>query len=175
MFFWVQGLLCRKTGNETSTKRTESGYGIEFLIIIPGNSIPSWLTYQRSSNSIRIELPPNWCNSTWMGFALCARMDGFHPSYGLRAHVRAINPWGGNYFASRIFGPIFGWGQIWLMYLSRDDWFALVPNGECCEIGVEFDNNDSLKALECGVRLVYEQEVEEFNQTIAQCGSNNTD
>ena len=176
MFFWVQGLLCRKTGNETSTKRTENGYGIEFLIIIPGNSIPSWLTYQRSSNSIRIELPPNWCNSTWMGFALCARMDGYHSSYGFRAYVRAFRDQSTHiYCAYGIFKTIFGWGQISLMYLSRDDWFAQVPNGECSEIEVEFDNNVRLKALECGVRLVYEQEVEEFNQTIAQCGSNNTD
>ena len=176
MFFWVQGLLCQKTGNETSTKRTENKYGIEFQIIIPGNSIPSWLTYQRSSNSIRIELPPKWCNSTWMGFALCAHMDGYSSKYGLTALVTACcDPWPYNYFAHRISDTIYGWGQICLMYLSRDDWFAEVPNRECSEIEVVFETKDSLKVLECGVRLVYEQEVEEFNQTIAQCGSNNTD
>ena len=63
MFFWVQGLLCQKTGNETSTKRTENGLGTEFQIIIPGTVIPSWLTHRSLGNSIRIELSPNWYNS----------------------------------------------------------------------------------------------------------------
>jgi hypothetical protein len=182
VFFWVQGLLCQKTGNETSTKRTENKFRIDFQIIIPGNSIPLWLTHRSLGNSIRIELPPNWCNSTWMGFVLCARMDGYDSFLGLGAHVIAINPSGRNSLPCGIYGPKFGWGQICLMYFSRDYWFAQVPNGECSEIEVKFDNivsfdknKDRLKALECGVRLVYEQEVEEFNQTIAQCGSNNTD
>ena len=103
-------------------------------------------------------------------------MDGYSSKYGLSALVTAFcDQWPYNYFAHRISDTIYGWGQICLMYLSRDDWFAKVPNGECSEIEVVFETKDSLKVLECGVRLVYEQEVEEFNQTIAQCGSNNTD
>ena len=78
-FFWVQRLRSRKTGNEISTKRKEAGYGTEFQIIVRTDMFsccfPSWFTYQRLGNSIRIELPSNWCNSRVMGFALCAYLD----------------------------------------------------------------------------------------------------
>ena len=64
-------------GYETSTKRKDDGSRTEFQIIIPGFYIPRWFTHRRLGNSVRIELPPNWCNSSWMGFALCALFDAF--------------------------------------------------------------------------------------------------
>ncbi len=214
MFFWVQGLLCQKTGNETSTKRTENGLGTEFQIIIPGKVIPSWLTHRSLGNSIRIKLSPNWYNSKCMGFVFCARLDGFQressvygfpgaSQFGLlefcslqtpkklyenrpvSVHLRA--PLGERGEVShisfgRIFGRIFGWGQILLVYLSPANFEF--ENGGCCDIIFEFElesnrlvhrqEEENLKVLECGVRLVYKQDVEEFNQTIAQCRSNVT-
>ena len=58
--FWVQELLCRKIGCETSPKRKEDGSGTAFQIIIYGTEIPRWITHQSFGKSVRIELPPNW-------------------------------------------------------------------------------------------------------------------
>jgi hypothetical protein len=177
MCFWVQGLLCRKTGNETSDRT-----GTEFQMIIPGFAIQQWFTHQKLGNSVIIELPPNWCNSGWMGFALCASFDAFgslennssvDKILGLRAYVRALGDMPHSLYTSKIFfGVTPGMGHIWLLFLSRDSWFATVHNGECSQIEVVFeDYGPRLNVQKCGVRLVYEQDVEEFNQTIAQCDS----
>ena len=55
--------------------------------------------------------------------------------------------------------------SIWLFYLSCDDWFATVGNGECSKIKVLIETYDSaIRVRECGVNLVYKQDVDEFNQ-----------
>ncbi|XP_071920263.1 TMV resistance protein N-like [Coffea arabica] len=46
-----------------------------FSICLPGGSIPSWFTHQNSGPSITIELPPNWYNNEFMGFAVCVVSD----------------------------------------------------------------------------------------------------
>ena len=54
--------------------------------------------------------------------------------------------------------------SICLLYLSRDDWFAKVGNGECIQIKVIFEINDSeFHVVGCGVSLVYKQDVDKFN------------
>ncbi|KAL0000697.1 hypothetical protein SO802_014478 [Lithocarpus litseifolius] len=61
-------------------------------------------------------------------------------------------------------------GSIWLFYLSCDDWIATVGNGECSKIKVIIETYDSaIHVRECGVNLVYEQDVDKFNQKNAQC------
>ena len=74
LFLMVQGIR-PKAGNETPTKRKEDGSGTEFQIIIPRNEIPQLLTYQSLGKSVFIKLPPNWCNSGWMGFVLCLQIS----------------------------------------------------------------------------------------------------
>ena len=58
----------------------------------------------------------------------------------------------------------------YLLYLSCDEWFATVGNGECSQIKVTFEGGKLYdNGTEFGVNLVYEQDVDEFNQTNAQC------
>ena len=71
--------------------------------------------------------------------------------------------------------------HVWLLYLSRDDWFSTVGNGECSQIEVVFENDSGSSYFSsknpvgrCGVSLVYEQDMElmeELNQANAQCCS----
>ena len=165
--FWVQGLLFRKTVYGTSSKREEDGSGTEFQIIIP-----SCLT-QKVGNSISIELPSNCYNSKWIGFGLWASVSGFiYFEDGIRARVVALGDMPLNHYASEIFTSTMHCGDsICLLYFSRDDWFAKVGIGECNQIKVIFETHDSaFRVWECcGVSLVYQQDVEEFNQTNAQC------
>ncbi|XP_065616440.1 TMV resistance protein N isoform X2 [Quercus suber] len=181
---YLQGLLCRKTGFETNTKRKEGGSRTEFQLIIPGSKIPQWLKHRSVTNSVSIVPPPNWCNSRWMGFALCACLyASYSPiianaeehgkTSGLRARVIALGDMPHSHCATEIFfGMELGADHICLLYLSRDDWFATGWNGECNQIEIVFETtNPSWVTQKCGVSLVFEEDVEAFNQSIAQCSN----
>ncbi|KAL4614179.1 hypothetical protein ACB092_07G035400 [Castanea dentata] len=181
---YLQGLLCPKTGYETSIRRKEDGFGIAFQTIILGYEIPWWITHQRLGNSISIELPPNWCNSKWMGFALCASLDApyshisveeFHltgKTFGLKVHVIARGDMPHSYYATEIScSTKLVARHIWLLHLSRDDWFATARSGEFNQIEVVFESTrPGLYVRKCGLSLVYKQDVEMFTQTM--CSSN---
>ncbi|KAF3947006.1 hypothetical protein CMV_026799 [Castanea mollissima] len=173
-----------KTGYETSIKRKEDGFGIAFQTILPGYEIPWWITHQRLGNSISIELPPNWCDSRWMRFALCASLDASYShisveefdligkTFGLKARVIACGDTPHSYYATEIsFSKKLVARHIWLLHLSRDDWFATAPSGEFNQIEVVFESSrPGLYVRKCGLSLVYKQDVEMFTQTI--CSSN---
>ncbi|KAL6315723.1 hypothetical protein AAG906_006585 [Vitis piasezkii] len=38
-------------------------------VFIPGSRIPDWIRYQSSGSEVKAELPPNWFNSNFLGFA----------------------------------------------------------------------------------------------------------
>nr|XP_023906716.1 TMV resistance protein N-like [Quercus suber] len=158
---YLQGLLRGKT---------------EFQTIIPGYGIPGWITYTFRGDSIRIALCPNWCNSKWMGFILSAHINVIEERFGLGVRVKALGDIPHSQYASKTFFRITASPQTahynCLLYLCRDDWFAAVPNADQCSlIEVVFENYGSIReVMHCGVGLVYEQDVEEFNQTIAQTG-----
>ncbi|KAL3499750.1 hypothetical protein ACH5RR_038843 [Cinchona calisaya] len=50
-------------------------YKHDFSICLPGRNIPAWFTYQNTGPSIKIELPSNWYNDKFMGFAVCVVFD----------------------------------------------------------------------------------------------------
>uniref|UniRef100_A0A7N2MGI1 C-JID domain-containing protein n=1 Tax=Quercus lobata TaxID=97700 RepID=A0A7N2MGI1_QUELO len=175
---YLQRLLCRKTGYETSPKRKEDGSKTEFQISIPGFRIPQWLSHQRLGNSMSIKLSPNWCNSWWMGFAICALIkackDCCFGELDIKVRVRALGDMHhGQYASKTFFAKLHLTYHIWILYLSRDDWFAIVGNYECSQIEVAFFEYHSSfeKVQKCGFSLVYEQDKEESNQAIAQCSS----
>ncbi|KAL0008331.1 hypothetical protein SO802_009833 [Lithocarpus litseifolius] len=148
----------------------------EFQTIIPGYGIPRWITYPFGRDSTRIALRPNWCNSKWMGFILSAHIYVIKGRFGLGVRVKALGDIPHSQYASKTFFGITASPRIThyncLLYLCRDDWFAAVPNvDQCSLIEVVFENYGSIReVMHCGVGLVYEQDVEEFNQKIAQTG-----
>ena len=149
---WIQGLLCHKA-------------------VFDGFIIQSCLA-EIEGNSISIELPSNWYNSKWTGFALWASSLGMiQQEYDIRACVIALGDMPQNHCASELFATLISCEvDIGLLYLSCDDWFAKVGNGECSQIKVIFKTDKStIYVEECGVSLIYKQDVDEFNQTNAQC------
>ncbi|XP_065628399.1 uncharacterized protein LOC112016323 isoform X2 [Quercus suber] len=170
-FLQVQGLLCRKTVYGTSSKGEEDESITEFQIIMP-----PCLT-EIVENSISIELPSNWYKSKWIGLALWALVtDPRYAGLRVRTRVVAIGKMPQNHYAFELFTT-----QInvevktailfnnYLLYLSRDEWFATVGNGECSQIKVIFEGGKLYEWTKFWVSLVYEQDVDEFNQTNAQC------
>ena len=137
--------------------------------VLDGSIIPSCLAKIKET-SIRIELPSNWYNNKWIGFALWASLSYGIVEYDIRASVIALgnipqNDWVSEHFTTTISDK----NSICLLYLSRADWFAKVGNGECSQIKVIFETRESTMGGECGVSLIYKQGVNEFNETNAQC------
>ena len=123
---WVQGLLCREA-------------------ILDGSIIPSFIA-EIKETSISIELPSNWYNDKWIGFALWASLSDVDAKYGIRASVIALDNIPQNYCASECFTTRINvevktdYGlNNYLLYLSRNEWFATVGNDECSQIKVIFE------------------------------------
>ena len=147
---WVQGLLRRED-------------------VLDGSIIPSCLA-EIKETSISIELPSNWYNNKWIGFALWASRSYVSVKDDIRASVIALGNIPQNDRVSEHFTTtISDKNSICLLYLSRADWFAKVGNGECSQIKVIFETRESTMGGECGVSLIYKQGVDEFNETNAQC------
>ena len=147
---WVQGLLRRED-------------------VLDGSIIPSCFA-EIKETSISIELPSNWYNNKWIGFALWASLSDVLSEYGIRASVIALGNIPQNDRVSEHFTTsIIDENSICLLYLSRADWFAKVGNGECSQIKVRFETCKSNMGWECGFSLIYKQGVDEFNETNAQC------
>ncbi|KAL6316798.1 hypothetical protein AAG906_021098 [Vitis piasezkii] len=45
---------------------------IEYSIFLPGSTIPEWFQHPSIGSSVTIDLPPNWHNKDFLGFALCS-------------------------------------------------------------------------------------------------------
>ena len=127
-------------------------------------------------NSISIELPSNWYNSKWIGLALWASLDTWS-KYGIRTRKVAVGKMPQNHCAFELLTTqrnvtvnVELHFNNYLFCLSHDEWFATVRNGECSQIKVTFEGGKLYeKGTEFGVSLVYKQDVDEFNQTNAQC------
>ena len=131
-----------------------------FDIILPGYEIPSWFTCQvRESSSISLPLHPNWCTNEWMGFALSVCFDGKFTSYIWEIKM---NQEGRGFEDVRCIEKYFVRGYHHrLLYLPRTYFHTEWHN----KLG---DIQFSLKHRvfkQCGVRLVYEQDIEELNLT----------
>ena len=104
-----------------------------------------------------------------MGFILCARFSHIflkpYDNSGFRACVKAIGGMPHSQYVSQLFFRKWREDHVWLLYLSRDDWFSTVGNGECSQIEVVFEESDSSfgyemnPVVQCGVSLVYEQDM----------------
>ena len=106
-----------------------------------------------------------------MGFILCAHFSydylNRYDDSGFRARVKAIGGMPHNQYVSQLFfrkGTEECEDHVWLLYLSRDDWFRTVGNGECSQIEVVFENDSGSRStmnpvMRCGVSLVYEQDM----------------
>ena len=111
-----------------------------------------------------------------MGFTLCARFNA-DVTFGFRARVKAIGDMPPSQYVSEFHFRTCNKAHVWLLFLSRDDWFSTVGDGKCNEVEVVFETGSGSRynpVLRCGVSLVYEadmERMEELNQVNAQCSS----
>ncbi|KAF3457218.1 hypothetical protein FNV43_RR01875 [Rhamnella rubrinervis] len=147
-----------------------------FDIVLPGNEIPSWFTNKvMGSSSISLPLYPNWCTNNCMGFALSVcfstntalffselvwEIKINQEDWGF-GHVRWADEeqldWDGVLHSD---------GHIWLLYLPRDAYFHSEWHNKMFDhIQFSFKSLHGELVEQCGVRLVYEGDVQELNIT----------
>ena len=141
-----------------------------FDIILPGYEIPSWFTCQvRESSSISLPLHPNWCTNEWMGFALSVCFAGGFADYIWEIKM---NQEGQGFEDVHCIEKYSMSGyHHWLLYLPRT-YFHTEWHNKLGDILFSFRSSSiwgrdrmSKEFKQCGVRLVYEKDIEESNLT----------
>ncbi|XP_062025341.1 TMV resistance protein N-like [Rosa rugosa] len=151
-----------------------------FHFVAPGNEIPEWYNYQSLGSSITVQLHPGWFSGKFMGFALCVVFRPLKPlpplaewsvSCSMRVNGQFLGP----------FGILFGgkWGQpvldhIWFFYVHRDEYHKQVWQDITYELVFSFKSmyqvekfgDEIVQVKKCGVRMIYEGDIEEFWETL---------
>ncbi|XP_062000729.1 TMV resistance protein N-like isoform X2 [Rosa rugosa] len=165
-----------------------------FQIVIPGSNIPEWFSHQSVGCSLSVSLPAHWNNRRCLGFALCAvfvlhkhhRVDKLYidefKTFKATHHLICCLKLDGRKL--QVYGrqPAFRFSEefcqvksdhLWLFYVSRDKYFgAEWWHNSCSQLEFLFKTRGpGLKLKKCGVRLIYEQDVQELNQTTTQSSS----
>ncbi|PRQ55264.1 putative toll-like receptor, P-loop containing nucleoside triphosphate hydrolase [Rosa chinensis] len=165
-----------------------------FQIVIPGSNIPEWFSHQSVGCSVSVSLPAHWNNSRVLGFALCAvfvlhehhrvnelYIDEFK-TFNATHHLVCCLKLDGREL--EVYGrqPAFRFSEefckvksdhLWLFYVSHDKYFGTERwHNSCSQFEFLFETRGpGLKVKECGVRLIYEQDVQELNRTTTSSSS----
>ncbi|KAF7851316.1 hypothetical protein BT93_L4096 [Corymbia citriodora subsp. variegata] len=144
--------------------------------------IPEWFSYQAVGPLLSIDMPPNWHDNSWSGFAICASFkrinccscEDLENAHFILCGFRAD----GN-----LLGPSFKFpirfvnsGCLWLGYVS-DTQFQCDTNWETMSnhIDVSFTITDpGLEVEKCGVHLVGDQSESNFKDILVRCGSSSS-
>nr|POE60187.1 hypothetical protein CFP56_25387 [Quercus suber] len=144
------------------------GHQLVDYIIIPGSEIPKWFRHQSVGTSVNLQVPSS---DKLKGVAVCALfvLRQHHPPHS--AHVTSGEQFGKiesyhlhlGYFPYESFNP-----------KLKENWSQVDANGlGQIEIGVKTEG-PGLEVTKFGFRWVYEQDIEDLNQTMCGCSSNST-
>nr|POE93168.1 inactive disease resistance protein rps4 [Quercus suber] len=160
----------------------EVGYAYD--LIIPGNIIPRWFSHQTTGTKISIKVPCH-LRDEWMGIAVCVVFVST-PPYNTnpidRCSIFIFLTANGKNVRERVFRPggIFMMDHIKLSYLLPElfDKEAMEQLWQCdvngfSHIGIQISTqNIGLEVRSFGFRMVYKKDMEDLNQTMAQCANN---
>ncbi|CAL2276168.1 unnamed protein product [Prunus armeniaca] len=162
----------------------------DFRIVIPGSEIPEWFSNQSVGDSV-IETLPSDSNSKWVGFVFCALfvpVDEISATERNRIHLH-------RFFDLKTPATVVpgidvidvASDHLWSILLPRERLFEGAPGTywreKChdCKIRFHFEVETTyreenrwvktkacLKVKKCGVRILYEHDVEELNRTMKQ-------
>ncbi|GMY07956.1 hypothetical protein FCV25MIE_03195 [Fagus crenata] len=144
------------------------------------NTVPNWFSYRSFCPYIRVKLPADLqYDGEWMGIAVCAYYT-VHKQPAVSSDNRDLTSFLHFYNTSashrvrliryKIFQhskDIFDESshRVLVFYIPR----LLLRLEECRNIGASFEhNNPGVQVKECGIRLVYEEDVKEFAQTLVR-------
>ncbi|KAK9949759.1 hypothetical protein M0R45_005275 [Rubus argutus] len=165
---------------EVSQYHCEEARKTLFHFVIPGNEIPEWFDHQTVTPSVSIHLHPGRRSNKFLGFALCS-VFAVHercqlpPVYPCEYDITCIVKVDGEELYKK---PVFSFDGMQGRGVSDHLWFHYensppsyrhhVERAEWQQIEFSFQvKGQGLVVKKCGVRLVYEQDVEEVNQSNA--------
>ncbi|GAV65328.1 LOW QUALITY PROTEIN: LRR_1 domain-containing protein/NB-ARC domain-containing protein/TIR domain-containing protein, partial [Cephalotus follicularis] len=142
-------------------------------ILIPGGEIPELFSHQREGPSITVDMHSK--NSKLMGIAMCC-------VFAVHEHSPIIdNPLGFGWNAitcyleanDRNFPSSCGIGfeekfssavsdHLWLLYVSNPSYYLGTECQDCGNMNFLFEGEPGLEVKKCGVRLLYEHDVEDL-------------
>ncbi|XP_024929227.3 disease resistance protein RUN1-like [Ziziphus jujuba] len=167
--------LPRRQGSERIAFTLLKGYlqhlpSKRFDVLLPGKEIPSWFTCPSFEPCIELQLDPNWFNSKWMGFALFSCIHIPSPIFSCNLVIHQMDyafSVTNTYKADVVSAAGSPVDHLWLLYVPRNEIDADLQNNNCTELTFSFTTtNLDEKTLtmeyirSCGVRLVYEQDIE---------------
>ncbi|PWA53772.1 Leucine-rich repeat-containing protein [Artemisia annua] len=147
------------------------GSSIEYTdIICDGNSIPDCFTNKSMGNQVKVELPLDWSFSKLRGYGVCVvfKRKGPSTAFGYRvknfdgAHLGERFPfYYDDYFKDKPI-RIDESDMIWLHSTTREIWkFKKAKNF----VTFCFDESEGYEVKECGVRLVWDEDLDKKKQT----------
>lgn len=170
-------------GHIVSVKRVfdpSSTYNLCF----PRLEIPTWFEPQSSMSQVGIHLPSNLSNNdNWMGIVICTAFSihdypdsifsnlNSEESIKLLCHLRTdkhcLNPAPMYSITKEKFIWTHLYGFIWISYIPR---LLLTELSVLSYMEARtYGNHLSLKVDKCGIRLLFKQDVGEFEKELIQC------
>ena len=169
-----------------------SGYDM----IIPGSKIPKWFSHHSEGASLNLQVPSLLCNKL-MGIILCVvfALREHHPldlidsaNWGFLKITHQLTcsfkvngydkPNKKDYCFSEQYGKIES-NHLWLSYVrppyfNRVEELSQIDANGLNQIEFEFETfGPGLEIKKCGVHLVFKENIEDCNQTMAQCRISN--
>ena len=168
-----------------------------YRIIIPGREIPKWFSHQSLGTSMNLQMPSNLLCNKLMGLAVCAVFvlcqhrplhqldlsygEGYRYTHWLWWYLKANGYESEQILDSFPFSEEFGKIESYHLYLNyypqkllKKNWSKIDANGfGQIEIGIKTEG-PGLEVTKCGARLIFEQDIEELNQTMRGCSSNSS-
>ena len=168
-----------------------------YRIIIPGREIPKWFSHQSLGTSLNLQVPSNLLCNKLMGLAVCAVFvlrqhrplhqldlsygEGYRFTHWLWWYLKANRYESKQILDDFPFSEEFGKIESYHLYLNyypqkllKKNWSEIDANGfGQIEIGIK-TKGPGLEVTKCGARLIFEQDIEELNQTMRGCSSNSS-
>ncbi|PON38146.1 Leucine-rich repeat, partial [Trema orientale] len=145
----------------------------------PGNKVPKWFKNREKGSSASIELPPNWLNNNFLGFAACValkiRTFELNNILEIVTVLRFKTNHGEKYYRCMVlFTDCYDGDSEENMLKSFDHvfmWYKYDPNIKFDLMNLDvteasFDivsmlDGENIKVRSCGIRMIYRQEAEE--------------
>ncbi|KAL5540929.1 hypothetical protein UlMin_044905 [Ulmus minor] len=148
----------------------------------PGSEVPNWFEYQFEGPSIKIKLPPQWNNTNFLGFVVCAVAAGDYDPHPVTLRLSCkFRLWKTNRgetdpFRWRFDDASIKYGVPTLNSPHIFMWFQYQMYGQDAEeasfdfffeewINQTYVKSTKTKVTRCGIRMLYRVDGEEFGFT----------
>lgn len=151
----------------------------------PPSQILEWFNHLGDQSLVKIRLPPNLHNDcTWVGLALCASFSSLELSTSIVDNLDSKVPY---HLICRLETEIGSLERLHIYRLLKEDllllklgrfiWLSYIPCGlfpnslnRCSHIEASISTDcPGLSGQNCGFRLLYQNDEEEFRETIRNC------